>query len=236
MRTIITDDIIKKIRTTTKMMFTSKGLVQTIQNELLPEEEPPIADNTDAITSSSLIDYLDFNFINYDYQLSNSVGKGMYIYDCMVADYTDGHKIYKYNDSVLTDFELSFECDNNNLSNGHFYTYQNIDDVKLCSIDIFVIDPYTEGTEVKLVIDNEVFFKNVLEVDERGYAKVTLSTESGVQIDDEIGTIRKWEFFMVGNSNVNARSRIILNFITCPLNPTPTPMERTEEEVNDGGQ
>ena len=199
MREIITEDLISNIRTITQIRLTQEGIVKTIITEVItPEEE----------------DVDDVEYENYDETNSTTAGGGIFVYDKAIRVSADGHKIYSFNDSVITDFQFIFDCNDKGYTDNFFYIIHNVEDVMAHSMSFLEIDKYTENSEIVIICDNELVARiPIADMITDEYTSLIINFGGYTKSKDYRS---KWEIFISGNTNPYARGKFIMK---CTSNP-----------------
>ena len=211
MRSIITEDISTKIRTTRTLSFTKKGLISKIYNEPFTTETSVFNDDAvnnivnDNINSPKLVNY------NHDKSVYGDITK-MY-YDCAKEIVDDGKYMYTYNPYVSSHFDLELDIDNIGMTEGCFYLNHVLRDVTLYAIHFEVIDPYSEGANMIIDVGDCIYEEYVIAPNEE---RIFSPDNMPLNVEGDIGERIKFECHITNNSNVNARGKLKLYFATVP--------------------
>lgn len=198
MREIITEDLQTKLRTIKRLSFTNKGLETKIFTEVYTDE-------TSIFNSDNIIDDIEQNqieYVNYDHTKSITEGGVMLYYD--YSKESDGSISYNsFNTYVKTEFTIDHELDAKGLVDKQFYFKQSVQDTAIIGIQLDIIEDYSAGSYILIRIGEYINEKYEIIADQNGKFTVPFET---LNIEDELGEIVKYEYFIVNNTNPNARA------------------------------
>lgn len=198
MREIITEDLQTKLRTIKRLSFTNKGLETKIFTEVYTDE-------TSIFNSDNIIDDIEQNqieYVNYDHTKSITEGGVVLYYD--YSKESDGSMSYNsFNMYVRTEFTIDHELDAKGLVDKQFYFKQSVQDTAIIGIQLDIIEDYSAGSYILIRIGDYINEKYEIAADQNGKFTVPFET---LNIEDELGEIVKYEYFIVNNTNPNARA------------------------------
>lgn len=198
-REIIEDDLISGLRSRTQIRLTGHGIEKTLITEIIePEKE----------------DVDDVEYENFDEEKSSLNGGGIFVYDKAIRVSADGHKIYSFNDTVITNFSFTFDCNDKGYVDNHFFMQHNVRDVTLSSMSFLEIDKYSEGSELVIICDNELVARiAIADMTTEEYQSLFINFGGYAKTKDYRS---KWEIYISGNTNSYARGKFIMNCVSQP--------------------
>lgn len=222
MRTIITNDIETKIRTTKNISLTQKGVVLETYTSLIGDNE------ANELAGINIGD--DPPIESYDPNTMIRVnGDVIYRdrYGMMVTNTSEGYTVYDFPSNVYVDEEVNLECDNTqtidkdlifNINSGLYFT----------GLNFIEISPYSENTRVKIFF-NAKYIGDIplISLTLQNYTNLLIEApESSDDAEDtvDVKSLRdlynnlngkmfddtqvKVKIYIIGNDNVNAKGYI----------------------------
>lgn len=208
MREIITEDIHKKIRTTRRISFTRKGLVNEYYNEIFTDETS-IFNNDNSV---EIVDNVP-EMINYNHSKSVYGDTTILYYDC-TREIVDGDKyMYTYNTYVSSYFDLELDINNIGMVDKYFYLNHVLRDVAIYAIDFEVIDAYSETAKLVIDVGDCIYEEYTISPNDD---RVFSPSNMPLKVEGVYGERIKFECHITGNTNPNARGKLRLYFATVP--------------------
>lgn len=222
MRTIITNDIETRIRTTKNISLTRKGIVFEVVTSMIGEnevdqlaginigEDPPIESyGTDTMIR-----------VNGDVIYRDKFG-------LTITNTAEGYTVYEFPTGVYVDEEISLECNNTGLVDDGV-VFNISPELYFTGFNFVEISPYSEDTKVKIFFNakyiGEIYLSDLIlqgytdlliaqpevdpdadDVPDVKPLRIIYNNLNGKMFDD---TQVKVKIYIVGNENVNAKGFI----------------------------